>query len=326
MEALLNTSFAANLTPKAPKFVDSNCCSFLKNQNPCIKFANGYSPFTFSGPFTSQKLPIGLRGSVIVGAKKNHKSKKEDTHSFVPKQDESTGFFPEAVLLKEKKVQDGKLLPEFADAEEQGLYETLMLELESDTVLEQMRHYEVVYLIHEKHEEEVGSVNEKVQDFLREKKGKIWRLNDWGIRRLAYKIKKAKNAHYILMNFELEAKWINDFKSMLDKDERVIRHLVMKTDEAITEDCPPPPEFHTLRGDMDDSDEEDDIGDDDDYDNEDDGEDWDGEGEMDGYDDETEDGIIVIKDDAGDREHTNDISAIIRNKGRKNLKAEKVGR
>jgi hypothetical protein len=101
MEALLNTSFAANLTPKAPKFVNTNCCSFLKNQNPCIKFANGYSPFTFSGPFTSQKLPIGLRGSVIVGAKKNHKSKKEDTHSFVPKQDESTGFFPEAVLLKE---------------------------------------------------------------------------------------------------------------------------------------------------------------------------------------------------------------------------------
>lgn len=26
-----------------------------------------------------------------------------------------------------------------------------------------MRHYEVVYIIHEKHEEEVGSVNEKVQ-------------------------------------------------------------------------------------------------------------------------------------------------------------------
>lgn len=26
-----------------------------------------------------------------------------------------------------------------------------------------MRHYEVVYLIHEKHDEEVGSVNEKVQ-------------------------------------------------------------------------------------------------------------------------------------------------------------------
>jgi ribosomal protein S6 len=161
-----------------------------------------------------------------------------------------------------------------------------------------------------------------VADFLREKKGKIWRLNDWGMRRLAYKIKKAKNAHYFLMNFELEATWINDFKSMLDKDERVIRHLVMKRDEAETEDCPPPPEFHTLRAGMDDNDEEDDI----DYDDEDDGEDLDDEGEMDGYDDETEDGIIVVKDDAGDKDHTNDISAIIRNQGRKNLRAEKVGR
>ena len=161
-----------------------------------------------------------------------------------------------------------------------------------------------------------------VADFLREKKGKIWRLNDWGMRRLAYKIKKAKNAHYFLMNFELEATWINDFKSMLDKDERVIRHLVMKRDEAVTEDCPPPPEFHTLRAGMDDNDEEVDI----DYDDEDDGEDWDDEGETDGYDDETEDGIIVVKDDACDKDHTNDKSAMIRNQGRKNLRAEKVGR
>lgn len=66
------------------------------------------------------------------------------------------------------------------------------------------------------------------------------------MRRLAYKIRKAKNAHYILMNFELEVKWINDFKSLLDRDERVIRHLVMKRDKAETEDCPPPPEFQTL--------------------------------------------------------------------------------
>lgn len=49
------------------------------------------------------------------------------------------------------------------------------------------------------------------------------------------------------MNFEIESKYINDLKTLLDKDERIIRHLVMKRDEAITEDCPPPPEFHTLR-------------------------------------------------------------------------------
>lgn len=67
------------------------------------------------------------------------------------------------------------------------------------------------------------------------------------MRRLAYKIQKAENAHYILMNFEIEAKYLNEFKGLLDSDERVIRHLVMKRDEAITEDCPPPPEFHSVR-------------------------------------------------------------------------------
>lgn len=194
---------------------------------------------------------------MITLAKK--RKNKPDSHSFAPKPDEATGPFPEAILLKEKTVrEDGRSLPEFADAEEEELYEFLSLQLESDLNVERVRHYEVVYLIHEDHVDEVDSVIDKVQAFIRERKGRIWRLNNWGLRRLAYKIRKAKNANYILMNFELEAKCIDEFKTMLDKDERVIRHLVIKRDEAITEDCPPPPEFHTLRPEGIDDDEYDD--------------------------------------------------------------------
>ncbi|VVA97952.1 unnamed protein product [Arabis nemorensis] len=186
----------------------------------------------------------------LVATAKKKKSKKDDNHGFSVRSDEATGPFPESILLKEKKVDaEGDLLPEFADAEEKELYEFLDLQLQSDLNEERMRHYEVVYLIHEKHAEEVESVNEKVQEFLKEKKGKVWRFSDWGMRRLAYKIQKAENAHYILMNFEIEAKYLNEFKGLLDSDERVIRHLVMKRDEAITEDCPPPPEFHSDQSD-----------------------------------------------------------------------------
>lgn len=129
---------------------------------------------------------------------------------------------------------------------------------------------------------------------MKEKKGKLWRFSDWGMRRLAYKIQKASRAHYILMNFELEAKWINDFKSMLDKDERVIRHLVMKQDKAETEDCPPPPELHTLRAGMDDENEED-MDDFDDYEED----DLEGEDDIDMgmYDDDTDGVILVDVDD-----------------------------
>ncbi|EMS54740.1 30S ribosomal protein S6 [Triticum urartu] len=227
-------------------------------------------------------LGVGRRRFVAAGARKKRGrqdgeagEERVDAHSFNPKAGEVTGPFPEAVLLRKKKVkEDGEALPEFADTEEgdshfalswsflclmpirdlsnptkftEKLYELLNIQLESGLNLQRMRHYEVVYLIHEDRVEEVEDVVSKVQDFIREKKGRIWRVNNWGLRRLAYKIKKATHANYILMNFEIQAQSINEFKTLLDKDERIIRHLVMKRDEAITEDCPPPPEFHAMR-------------------------------------------------------------------------------
>lgn len=169
---------------------------------------------------------------------------------------------------------------------------------------------------------------------MKEKNGKIWRFSDWGLRRLAYQINKAKKAHYILINFELAANWINDFKNMLDKDERVIRHLVMKRDRAETEDCPPPPEFHALRAGTDDDDDYNMDGDYDDEDGEgwnDEGEDWDDEGEIDmvGNDDDTHEGIIYVDDfidEHSESKDSNKKSNVVGSKGRKKQKAKPVSR
>ncbi|WMV09525.1 hypothetical protein MTR67_002910 [Solanum verrucosum] len=289
MESLLLTS--------SPDIV-----KLLSSSSPCKCYpsvsANGHSSFFLYFPHKNNRTP-----SVIVSAS-NKKKKKSDSHSFIPKPDEATGPFPEAVLLRERKVQeDGRLVPEFADAEEEELFEALNLQLESDLNVEQMRHYEVVYLIHEDREDEVESVNAKVQEFLKEKKGRLWRFSDWGMRRLAYRIQKTSRAHYILMNFELEARWINDFKSMLDKDERVIRHLVMKRDKAETEDCPPPLEFHTTGAGTDDENEED-MDDYDDYDED----DLEGKDEIDmEMNDDDTDGVILVDadDDIDDRNSRN---------------------
>ncbi|XP_078446826.1 uncharacterized protein LOC144715726 [Wolffia australiana] len=219
---------------------------------------------------------------------KKKKEGRSDAEGYGPIPGENESFFPEAVLLKKKKTEgDDAALPEFADAEEEKLLEFLNLQLESDVKLERMRHYEVVYLIHEDNFQEVNAIVDKVKDFVREKKGKIWRINDWGMRKLAYKIKKAKMANYILMNFEIEAGQINEFKTMLDREERIIRHLVIKRDEAITEDCPPPTEFRPSASSDDDDDE-------DDYDDDDEAYDDDLELEMDEYDGDENFGENVI--------------------------------
>ncbi|KAG5555340.1 hypothetical protein RHGRI_012769 [Rhododendron griersonianum] len=299
----------ASLSSQLPNLASYGGFSVKRNSS-LVLGSNGYASLAH---FSSQKTSLRLRKSVILAAKKDNKrsDKKPSTHSFIVKPDEA-GFFPEAVLLKEKKVQeDGRLLPEFADDEERELFEQLNLELESALKLEQMRHYEVVYAIHEDHAKEVENVNLKVQEFIKEKKGRIWRFNDWGMRRLAYKIKKARNAHYILMNFELEAKSINDFKNILDKDERVIRHLVIKKDEAETKECPPPPEFHTLLAGMDDDDDDDDDDDeeDDDVDETYDDEDDDNDEEDDDNDEEDDDADETYDDEDDDMDDTHEESA-----------------
>jgi ribosomal protein S6 len=195
-------------------------------------------------PVASSQLynALSTRRSVVSMARKS----ANDKQSHVPLPDESYGPFPEAMLLKKKDIQrTNEALPDFEDVNEEELLTSLELQLESAMDFKTTRHYEIMYLIHEDNADEVQEVVSKVKDFVEEKKGKIWRLNDWGMRRLAYKIEKAKKANYILMNIEMGAEHINDLKTLFDKDERVIRHLVMKQKKAITEDCPPPPEFNS---------------------------------------------------------------------------------
>lgn len=86
MESLLQSP-AKVVAPRLPKLKTGS--GFFGNQSSFLKLPqeNSY---------------LGRRKLLIVEAKKNkNKDNKQDSHSFIPKPDETTGFFPEAVLLKE---------------------------------------------------------------------------------------------------------------------------------------------------------------------------------------------------------------------------------
>jgi small subunit ribosomal protein S6 len=65
--------------------------------------------------------------------------------------------------------------------------------------------------------------------------GKIHRLEDWGRRQLAYPINKIYKAHYVLMNIECDQSVRDELESAFRFNDAVIRNLIMKRDEAITE-------------------------------------------------------------------------------------------
>jgi small subunit ribosomal protein S6 len=101
-----------------------------------------------------------------------------------------------------------------------------------------MRHYEVVFLVHPDQSEQVPAMIERYRSMIEGGNGRIHRLEDWGRRQLSYPIAKVHKAHYVLMNIEVEQKTLEDLESAFRFNDAVLRNLVIKRDEAVTEPSP----------------------------------------------------------------------------------------
>ena len=98
-----------------------------------------------------------------------------------------------------------------------------------------MRHYEIVFLVHPDQSEQVNAMVERYTKLIEEDGGKIHRLEDWGRRQLAYPIDKIHKAHYIMINVECSAKALEELTENFRYNDAVIRNMVIRRDEAITE-------------------------------------------------------------------------------------------
>ncbi len=98
-----------------------------------------------------------------------------------------------------------------------------------------MRHYEVVFLVHPDQSEQVPAMIERYKTLVENGNGKIHRLEDWGRRQLAYPIQKLVKAHYVLFNIEVEQAVLAELTESFRFNDAVLRHLIMKRDEADTE-------------------------------------------------------------------------------------------
>ena len=59
-------------------------------------------------------------------------------------------------------------------------------------------------------------------------KGNIKKRENWGIRNLAYKIKKNRKGHYMLLNIDGPPEAIQEYERLMRLDEDIIRFLTIK--------------------------------------------------------------------------------------------------
>jgi small subunit ribosomal protein S6 len=98
-----------------------------------------------------------------------------------------------------------------------------------------MRHYEIVFMVHPDQSEQVPGMIQRYTDLINAAEGKIHRLEDWGRRQLAYPINKLHKAHYVLLNIEAPQSVIDELETSFRYNDVVIRNMIMRTKNAVTE-------------------------------------------------------------------------------------------
>jgi small subunit ribosomal protein S6 len=97
--------------------------------------------------------------------------------------------------------------------------------LESVRRIYNMRKYETIFILQpELSEDDIKSVTTKAQDVISAYKGECFRMDDWGIRKLAYPIKKSARGRYYYIRFDGNSALIAELERRLRLDEKVLRY------------------------------------------------------------------------------------------------------
>lgn len=96
-----------------------------------------------------------------------------------------------------------------------------------------VRCYESMVLIDPDLDQEgAKAVVGEIQDLIRSSGGEVVKVEEWGLRNLAYPIKKKAKAHYFLLYFKANGDFIKTYERTLELKEKVLRYLTLKHEKG----------------------------------------------------------------------------------------------
>jgi small subunit ribosomal protein S6 len=78
---------------------------------------------------------------------------------------------------------------------------------------------------------QVEALIETFANLVAENGGKVEKREYWGLRNLAYRIKKNRKGHYVLFNLEAPPAAVNELERNMRINEDVLRYLTVRVDE-----------------------------------------------------------------------------------------------
>ncbi len=101
--------------------------------------------------------------------------------------------------------------------------------------MKNLRHYEIVLLIHPGQSEQVPAMLERYQGMVAAGDGTVHRSEDWGRRPLAYLIDDIHKAHYVMLNIECNLEVLRDLEKNFKFNDSIVRSLIIRRKHALTE-------------------------------------------------------------------------------------------
>jgi small subunit ribosomal protein S6 len=97
-----------------------------------------------------------------------------------------------------------------------------------------MRRYEcVVILDHELPDDDIKNFTEKYTQLIKASSGEVIKIEDWGIKRLAYLVKKREKGRYILIDFVGLPSLIAEMERQLKISDEVMKYLSVKLEDTV---------------------------------------------------------------------------------------------
>lgn len=93
-----------------------------------------------------------------------------------------------------------------------------------------MRKYEIGVILHPDLEIDLENATNKVEKIINGAQGKIEKKDNWGKRKLAYKINNQDWGIYVFYNVSLEADKVSQIDSTLKITEEVMRYIIVSTE------------------------------------------------------------------------------------------------
>ncbi|MBE6443147.1 MAG: 30S ribosomal protein S6 [Alphaproteobacteria bacterium] len=78
---------------------------------------------------------------------------------------------------------------------------------------------------------QVSSLVDSLKQVVAEQGGEVVRVDNWGLKNLAYRIKKNRKGHYVLLNISAPAQAVAEYERVMRVNEDIIRYMTIKVEE-----------------------------------------------------------------------------------------------